>query len=136
MVTLRTKASNHAKASVVNASLAEVPQDARALYDKALQLGKAGDTEKAIENLKGAISLYPKFPLALNELGVQYLTIGQAGKAVEPRLREWAKPAPSWKQRFQWAAQIWARRTSIWAASIGKDTNTSGRLTSFKPISA
>jgi len=82
MVTLQVKASNHTKASVVSAALAEVPEQARALYEKALQFGKSGDSEKAIENLKTAISLFPKFPLALNELGVQYLTIGQAGKAV------------------------------------------------------
>ena len=94
MVTLQVKASNHAKASVVNAALAEVPEQARTLYEKALQLGKSGDAEKAIENLKAAISLFPKFPLALNELGVQYLTVGQAGKAIEP-LRSAAKLVPN-----------------------------------------
>src|SRR5258706_11231861 len=93
MVTLQVKAANRAKASVVNATLAEVPEQARALYEKALQFGKAGDSEKAIENLKTAISLFPKFPLALNELGVQYLIVGQAGKAVEP-LRSAAKLVP------------------------------------------
>src|SRR5438105_3150335 len=93
MVTLQVKASNHAKASVVNAALAEVPEQARSLYEKALQFGKSGDAEKAIGNLKAAISLYPKFPLALNELGVQYLVAGQAGKAVDP-LRSAAKLSP------------------------------------------
>ena len=93
MVTLQVKASNHTKASVVNAALAEVPEQARTLYEKALQFGKSGDSEKAIENLKAAISLFPKFPLALNELGVQYLTVGQAGKAVEP-LRSASKLSP------------------------------------------
>jgi len=93
MVTLQVKALNHAKASVVNAALAEVPEQARALYEKALQFGKSGDAEKAIGNLKAAISLYPKFPLALNELGVQYLIAGQAGKAVDP-LRSAAKLSP------------------------------------------
>ncbi|MFN2576120.1 MAG: tetratricopeptide repeat protein [Pyrinomonadaceae bacterium] len=84
MVTLQVKASNRAKPSVVNATLAEVPQDARALYEKALQLGKSGEPEKAIDSLRAALSLFPRFPLALNELGVQYLIIGQAAKAVEP----------------------------------------------------
>jgi len=93
MVTLQVKASNHTKASVVSAALAEVPEQARALYEKAVQFGKSGDSEKAIENLKAAISLFPKFPLALNELGVQYLTVGQAGKAVEP-LRSASKLSP------------------------------------------
>src|SRR5437016_1226341 len=63
------------------------------LQVKALKFGKSGDSEKAIENLKAAISLFPRFPLALNELGVQYLIAGQAGKAVEP-LRSASKLVP------------------------------------------
>ena len=84
MVTLQPKPANHTKASVVSAALAEVPESARALYEKALELSKAGDSSRAIDNLRAAVSLYPKFPLALNELGVQYLKLGQALKAVEP----------------------------------------------------
>ena len=83
MITLQVKGGTRARASTVNAALAEVPEIARALYEKALVLSRAGDTLKAIDNLKAAISLYPKFPLALNELGVQYLNIGQAGNAVD-----------------------------------------------------
>ncbi len=93
MVTLQPKASNHVKASVINAALAEVPPNARTLYEKALEFSKAGDSSKAIENLKSAVSLFPKFPLALNELGVQYLKIGQANNAVEP-LRSAATLSP------------------------------------------
>ena len=85
MITLQPKVSaNRAKASVVNAALAEVPENARTLYEKALELAKTGDSLRAIDNLKAALSLYPQFPLALNELGVQYLKLGQADKAVEP----------------------------------------------------
>ncbi len=86
MVTLQPKhdSGNRAKPSVVNAALAAVPESARTLYEKGLELAKAGDTLKAIDDLKAAISLFPKFPLALNELGVQYLKLGQAIKAVEP----------------------------------------------------
>jgi tetratricopeptide (TPR) repeat protein len=86
MITLQLKriAANSSKASVVNAALAEVPESARTLYEKSLELSRAGDTLKAIDSLKSAVSLYPKFPLALNELGVQYLKLGQASKAVEP----------------------------------------------------
>jgi tetratricopeptide (TPR) repeat protein len=95
MITLQLKrgAANHANGSVVNASLAEVPENARALYTKALEMSRDGQSEKAIDNLKGAISLYPKFPLALNELGVQYLKIKQPQKAVEP-LRSAATLSP------------------------------------------
>lgn len=95
MVTLqlKDKAANHAKGSVVNARLAEVPEDARTLYQKALEQGRAGDSLRAIDNLRAAVSLYPKFPLALNELGVQYLKINQPQKAVEP-LRSAVKLSP------------------------------------------
>ncbi len=93
MVTLQPKPGNATKASVVNAALAEVPEQARTLYEKARELSKIGDVTKAIENLKMAISLYPKFPLALNELGVQYLKIGQAMRAVDP-LRSASKLSP------------------------------------------
>jgi tetratricopeptide (TPR) repeat protein len=95
MVTLQPKhdPKNSMKAGVINASLAEVPEEARALYQKALDLIKAGDAQKAIEDLKNAVSLYPKFPLALNELGVQYLKLGEAAKAVEP-LKSASKLSP------------------------------------------
>lgn len=95
MITLQLKRNpaNRTRASVVNAILAEVPENARALYEKGLELAKAGESLKAIDSLRAAISLFPKFPLALNELGVQYLKINQANKAVEP-LRSAAKLSP------------------------------------------
>lgn len=94
MVTLQPKPDpKNSKTGVINASLAEVPDDARALYQKALDVIKSGDTRQAIEDLRNAVSLYPKFLLALNELGVQYLKLGEAAKAVEP-LRSAAKLSP------------------------------------------
>lgn len=95
MVTLQLKhnSANHGKGSVVNAALAEVPENARTHYEKALEQARAGAGEQAIDNLKAAISLYPKFPLALNELGVQYLKINQPHKAVAP-LRSAVKLSP------------------------------------------
>jgi tetratricopeptide (TPR) repeat protein len=84
MINLQPKiASGRAKASVINAALVDVPDEARRLYEKGLELGGTGDTVKAIDNLRAAVSLYPKFPLALNELGVQYLKTGQFSKAIE-----------------------------------------------------
>jgi tetratricopeptide (TPR) repeat protein len=94
MITLQAKSANHAKASVVNAALAEVPEAARTLYEKSLEFARAGDTLKAIDSLKIAISLYQKFPLALNELGVQYLKLGQAINAVGP-LKSAAQLSPN-----------------------------------------
>jgi Flp pilus assembly protein TadD len=86
MITLQLKRdSGHlAKASVVDAALAEVPENARALYEKGVQFARNGNSSKAIDNLRAAVSLYPRFPLALTELGVQYLRFGQANKAIEP----------------------------------------------------
>lgn len=68
---------------VINAALASVPKAAADLYRGALASAQAGDGKKAIEQLRGALSVHPEFALALNELGVQYLKIGQADKAVE-----------------------------------------------------
>jgi Flp pilus assembly protein TadD len=95
MITLQLKhnAANNGKGSVVNAALAEVPADARASYEKGLEQAHAGESLKAIDSLRTAISLYPSFPLALNELGVQYLKINLANKAVEP-LRSATKLSP------------------------------------------
>ncbi len=71
------------KAAVVDATLAAVPENARKLYEKGLELSRAGATAKAIDSIKEALSLYPNFPLALNELGVQYLKSGRPEKATE-----------------------------------------------------
>jgi tetratricopeptide (TPR) repeat protein len=85
MITLQPKLESgaRAKASVINAALAEVPEEARRLYEKGLEFAGAGDTLKAIDNLRAAVSLYPRFPLALNELGVQYLKMGQPNRAID-----------------------------------------------------
>jgi Tfp pilus assembly protein PilF len=68
---------------IIDARLAEVPAPARTLYQKALESEKNGDINKAIEELNQAVSLYPAFVLALNELGVQYLKLAKLDKAVE-----------------------------------------------------
>ncbi|MDX6383851.1 MAG: hypothetical protein QOK48_1424 [Blastocatellia bacterium] len=95
MITLQLKhhPADHSKGTVVNAALADVPENARTLYEKSLEQSRAGDSLKAIDNLRAAISLFPKFPLALNELGVQLLKINQPLKAVDP-LRSAIKLSP------------------------------------------
>lgn len=79
----RNSSVTGAKPGVVNAALAGVPAQARDLYLKAAASIQAGDTKKAIEQLRGAIAAYPEFALAYNELGVQYLKLGQPIQAVE-----------------------------------------------------
>jgi len=82
-ISLRLKPDSVQKAGVINAVLEAVPETARDLYRKAVESEHAGDTTKAIQQLKAALAAYPEFPLALNELGVQYLKLGQAEKAAE-----------------------------------------------------
>ena len=83
MIHLQLKRGTTAKAGVVNAALAEVPERARKLFEKGLEHARAGDAERAAESFKQAVDIYPKFPIALNELGVQYLKLGHKDKAIE-----------------------------------------------------
>lgn len=71
------------KTGVVNAALAATPPAPRELYRKAMDSAKAGDNKKAVEQLHAAVAIYPNFPLALNELGVQYLILKQPEKAAQ-----------------------------------------------------
>lgn len=82
-ISLQPKRGTSARTGVVSAVLAAVPETARALYLKALESGQANDNLKAVEQLKSALAIYPQFPLALNELGVQYLKLGKLDKATE-----------------------------------------------------
>lgn len=83
MIHLQEKRGVAIKPGVINAALAEVPERARKLFEKGLDQARAGDAARAAESLKEAVTLYPKFPLALNELGVQYLKLGHTDKAIE-----------------------------------------------------
>lgn len=84
IINLRLKATaSGANPAVINAELANVPKPAVESYQKALESAQAGDSARAVEYLKAALSYYPEFAIALNELGVQYLKLGQADKAAE-----------------------------------------------------
>jgi Tfp pilus assembly protein PilF len=82
-VALQLKRGVSAKTGIVSAALAAVPDNARDLYLKALESAQTGDNLKAIEQLKGALAIYPQFPMALNELGVRYLRVGNVERASE-----------------------------------------------------
>ena len=71
------------RVGVVNAALAAVPEQARKAYERSLESISNGDHKQAIEHLKQAVALFPSFPIALNELGVQYLKVGEVDSAVE-----------------------------------------------------
>lgn len=83
MINLQLKPTPGAKRGVVNAALASVPKPALTAYQNALALAKAGDSRKAVDQLKIALSLYPDFGPALNELGVQYLKLNERHKAAD-----------------------------------------------------
>ena len=74
-------ATDPARPGVVSAAPEAVPAEARARYDKALAASAAGDHRRAVKELKGALEIYPRFPLALNELGGQYMRLGQSEDA-------------------------------------------------------
>jgi len=94
MVHLQPKFRAHVgKPAVVNAALAAVPDKARKLYERGLEEARTENAAKAADTLKEAVTLYPNFPLALNDLGVQYLKLRQVNKAIEV-LREACKLSP------------------------------------------
>jgi Tfp pilus assembly protein PilF len=71
-----------ARPGVVNAAGGKaVPDAARALYEKALEASAAGDHKRAVKELKAALEIHAAFPLALNELGGQYMRLGQLDDA-------------------------------------------------------
>jgi len=80
-IRLKLKPGTVAKPGVVNAELATVPPAAIAYYNKAGELGTAGDHKGAIEQLNLAVKEYPKFTLAYNEIGVHYLKLNDLGRA-------------------------------------------------------
>jgi Tfp pilus assembly protein PilF len=70
-------------ASAANAAWANVPAPAQDLFRQAQDSARAGNHAQAIEQLKSAIALAPKFARAYNELAVEYLKVGQEGQALE-----------------------------------------------------
>jgi Flp pilus assembly protein TadD len=78
----RTNTNAPTTTGTVNASLANLPPDARRLYDEALASARAGDHQAAVTKLRSAIDTYPNFALAHNELGVQYLRLSQLDNAL------------------------------------------------------
>jgi Flp pilus assembly protein TadD len=80
---LRARQQTSQRPGILNAALVNVPKSAVELYEKALESVNRNERDKAIDQLKQAVELYPNFGLALNELGVQYLKKGDLDKAEE-----------------------------------------------------
>jgi tetratricopeptide (TPR) repeat protein len=93
-IQLQLKAKpNTLKAGVVNAALAGVPREALQLYNQALASAAANDPKKAIEQFNAAINIHPGFVLALNELSILYIYLGDREKAADALTRA-TKAAP------------------------------------------
>ena len=82
-IQLRPRANTYNKSGLVNAALAGVPQPAADLYLKALEAERAGDSSKALEQLRRAVAVYPEFALAFNQIGVINQRLGQLDQAAE-----------------------------------------------------
>ena len=66
-----------------NPLFAGVPSNALNFYQKGTAAARKGDAKAAAESLSAAVTAYPNFPIALNELGSQYMILKQWDKAGE-----------------------------------------------------
>lgn len=82
-IRLKSKPTNEPKPGVINAELAGIPETALAFFRKATELAQARDPKGAIEQFKKAIAEHPKFTLAYNDMGVQYLKLNDIDRADE-----------------------------------------------------
>ena len=82
-IRLKPKARTEGKPGVIDSELAKIPEKAREYYFKGSELSKEGKYNSAIEQFQLAITEYPEFILAHNELGVQYLRLNDLRKADE-----------------------------------------------------
>jgi tetratricopeptide (TPR) repeat protein len=62
---------------------ANVPAKARKEFEHASSLNRDGKTEEAIEHLRKAIALYPRYLMAHNDLGAVLLDLGKLDQAEE-----------------------------------------------------
>ena len=73
----------HLKVDTSNPAFAGVPQNALDFYQKGAAAAQKGNAKDSAEFLSKAVAAYPKFSLALSELGLQYLALRQWDKADE-----------------------------------------------------
>jgi TolA-binding protein len=66
-----------------NPLFANIPEKALTFYQKGTAAAKKGDAKAAVESLSAAVAAYPNFPMALSELGTQYLILKEMDKAGE-----------------------------------------------------
>ena len=72
-----------ASPSISVGELVDVPKSARKEFDLASKAAQENKAEQAIAHLRKAISIYPGFVMARNDLGVQLLAQGKLEEAAE-----------------------------------------------------
>jgi len=80
-VRLTPKSTVPPKASVIDAAIASLPERGKTLFLRSQELAKADDHAGAIDQLLILTGEFPNFMPGFNELGVQYLRLGQLDKA-------------------------------------------------------
>ena len=81
--TVQVNIQLHPRIDSSNPLFAGVPEKALVLYQKGSTAAKKGDPKAAIESLNGAVTAHPNFPIALSELGTQYMLLKDMDKASE-----------------------------------------------------
>jgi predicted Zn-dependent protease len=71
------------KVDSANPLFAGVPSNALNFFQKGTVAARKGDAKAAAESFSAAVTAYPNFPIALNELGKQYMILKQWDKAGE-----------------------------------------------------
>src|SRR5689334_6048983 len=71
------------KIDASNPLFAGVPSNALNFYQKGSAAAHKGDAKAAVQSLSAAVTAYPNFPIALNDLGTQYMILKQWDKAGE-----------------------------------------------------
>lgn len=82
-VRLKPRAGVVQKPSVVDAALSALPERGKTLFQKAKELGGAGDHAGAVEQLSLLTAEFPSFMMGFNELGLEYMRLNQLDKADE-----------------------------------------------------
>jgi tetratricopeptide (TPR) repeat protein len=81
--TIQVNIQLHFKVDSSNPAFANIPDKALNLYQKGSAAARKGDAKSAVASLSEAVAAYPNFPIALTELGSQYLILKQLDKAGE-----------------------------------------------------
>lgn len=71
------------KVDSANPLFAGIPSNALNLYQKGTAAARKGDAKAAAESLSAAVAAHSKFPVALSELGTQYMLLKEMDKAGE-----------------------------------------------------